>query len=90
MLCVVELSPIEKLIWCCRVNLKRVNFMTLQGAVVRPVITVLALILWADNRYILGEDVSKIIIQNSVQEDMYMYIHSLLFYSHKTWCSGRP
>lgn len=56
--------------------------MTLQGAVVRPVITVLALILWADNRYILGEDVSKIIIQNSVQEDM--YIHSLLFYSHKT------
>ncbi|XP_078316606.1 organic solute transporter subunit alpha-like isoform X2 [Crassostrea virginica] len=41
-----------------RVNLKRVNFMTLQGAVVRPVITVLALILWADNRYILGEDMS--------------------------------
>jgi hypothetical protein len=32
--------------------------MTLQGAVIRPIITVIAMILWADERYILGEDVS--------------------------------
>lgn len=39
-------------------NLKRVNLMTLQGAFVRPIITIVALILWADKRYILGEDMS--------------------------------
>lgn len=39
-------------------NLKRVNLMTLQGAFVRPMITIVALILWADKRYILGEDMS--------------------------------
>lgn len=33
--------------------------MTLQGAFVRPIITIVALILWADKRYILGEDVSE-------------------------------
>ncbi|XP_048761786.1 organic solute transporter subunit alpha-like [Ostrea edulis] len=41
-----------------RLNLKRVNLMTLQGAVIRPIITVIAMILWADERYILGEDMS--------------------------------
>lgn len=39
-------------------NLKRVNLMTLQGAFVRPIITIVALILWADKRYILGEDMN--------------------------------
>lgn len=34
--------------------------MTLQGAVIRPIITVIAMILWADERYILGEDVSYV------------------------------
>ncbi|XP_062570280.1 organic solute transporter subunit alpha-like [Saccostrea cucullata] len=41
-----------------RNNLRKVNLMTLQAAIIRPIITILAMILWADERYILGEDMS--------------------------------